>query len=131
MPPSGFSRPVQVAVALIEHRGRYLVSRRPRSGHLAGYWEFPGGKRHPGESWTACLRREVREELGIEVRPVRRLEPVRFAYPGKTVYLQPFDCAVLRGRPRPLQVLAVRWVTPAQVRRLRMPPADRPLLERL
>lgn len=124
-------RAVQVAVALIEHHGRYLLSRRPHGQHLGGYWEFPGGKRHAGESWQACLRREIREELGVELRVGRRLKPIRFAYPEKSVYLQPFACAIAGGTPRPLQVRAVRWVAPEQLRRLRLPPADQPLVERL
>lgn len=62
------SRVVHAALAVIERRGRYLICRRRQGDFLGGYWEFPGGKREPGESWEACVRREAREELGVVVR---------------------------------------------------------------
>ena len=129
--PNHRLRLVSVAVAVIERRGRYLISRRRLGDHLGGCWEFPGGQRRVGESWQACLQREVREELGVEIRPGRRLAPIRFTYPHKAVYLQPFDCAIVTGRPQALQVLDVKWVTPRQLSAFTFPPADRSLLDRL
>ena len=121
---------VQVAIAIIRRGGRILVGRRA-SGHLAGCWEFPGGKRAVGESWQACVRREVREELGIEIRIVRRLAPIRFEYPGRSVLLQPFEASPASGKPQPLSVNQLRWVTPAQLLRLKHPPANRGLIAQL
>ena len=122
---------VQVAAAVIEYRGRYLISRRRSGGHLGGCWEFPGGKRRPGEPWTACLRRELMEELGVAVEPAARLASIRYRYPDRVVRLEVFRCRLRSGTPRPLAVQAVRWAAPAQLRRLRFPPADRPLIEQL
>ncbi len=122
---------LHVAVALIERRGRYLICRRPAGVFLGGYWEFPGGKLEKGESATACLRRELKEELGIAVRAVKSFHIIRYRYASGMVRLQVFRCAIHRGRPRPLEVSAVRWVTPQQFARYRFPPADRPLIRAL
>jgi len=119
---------VQVAVAVIERNGCYLVSRRRPADHLGGCWEFPGGKRRVGESWHACLRRELREELGISVKLVRRLQSLRFRYPDRRVWLEVFRCTVASGEPKPLGCQEVRWLTPRQLQRRRFPPADRPLV---
>ena len=122
---------VRVAIAVIEQDGRYLISRRKPSDHLGGYWEFPGGKRRVGESWAVCLRRELREELGIAVTLLERLEPIRFRYPDRRIYLEVFRCKIKAGTPQVLGCESIRWVRPAQLRRHRFPPADRRLIRAL
>ena len=119
---------VRAAIAVIERGGRYLVDRRPPVGHLPNVWEFPGGKRRAGESWTACLRREVREELGVEIRVGRRLAPITHRYPDRRVRLEVFRCAIRSGEPQPLKSQEMKWVTPAGLGRLRFPPANRRLV---
>lgn len=125
------ARVVHAAIAVIERSGRFLISRRRPTDHLGGYWEFPGGKRRPGESWETCIRREVREELGITIRPMARLAPLRFQYPDRTVQLEVFRCQLVDGDPQPLGCQAIRWASAGQLGRLRFPPADRPLIRRL
>jgi mutator protein MutT len=125
------ARAIQAAIGLIERRGRYLICQRRAGGFLGGYWEFPGGKREPGESWEACLRRELREELGIAVRAVRRFGTLRYRYGERPVTFRVFRCAVAQGRPRPLEARALRWVPPGSLRRYRFPPANRRLIARL
>ena len=122
---------MQVALAVVERGGRYLVCRRAPGSHLAGYWEFPGGKRRPGERWAACVLREAREELGVEVRIIGELPPVRFRYPDRGVILRPFRCRIVRGEPAALAGPEIRWVSRAALRRLTFPPANRPLLQAL
>ncbi len=122
---------VQAAIAVIERRGRYLISRRPPGAHLAGYWEFPGGKRQVRESWTACLRREVQEETGLSVRSAQRLITLRFSYPDRRVLLQAFRCTVGAGTPHRLDRGQIRWVSKTQLQRVQFPPANRPLVELL
>ena len=122
---------MQVAIAVIERNGAYLISRRRPADHLGGYWEFPGGKRHVGESWEACLARELQEELRIAVRVVERLAPIRFRYPDRQVRLEVFRCTVASGKPKPLGCQEIRWVKPAKLARLRFPPADRLLIKLL
>ena len=122
---------VQVAIAVIERNGRYLISRRRPADHLGGYWEFPGGKRRVGESWETCLRRELREELGITATLTERLPSIRFRYPDRQVRLEVFRCGIQEGRPRPLACEEIRWVRAAQLRQYRFPPADRQLIRSL
>ena len=123
---------LQVAIALIEARGRYLVCRRRSGSDFAGYWEFPGGKRHPGESWEACLRREALEELGVRLRAVRPDGRFRHDYPHRSVVFRVFRCRLTpRARPKPMSASALRWASPRTLRRLRVPPANRRLVERL
>ena len=120
------------ALGVIERRGRILIQRRPPGKFLAGYWEFPGGKREPGETWTACLRRELREELGVAARIGPLIMMLRYRYPGrKPVLYKVFRCSLLRGRPRPLAASALRWAGKRELRRLRFPPANAPLIEYL
>lgn len=124
-------RHVQAAIAVIERQGRYLLSRRRLRGHLAGLWEFPGGKRRVGETWVACLHRELLEELGIKARILRRLKPLRFRYENHQAHLAVFRCTIIQGRPKPLASLQLRWMNPDQLSRCRVPPANRPLVRRL
>ena len=122
---------VHAALALIERGGRYLICRRHPHDLLGGYWEFPGGKRQPGESWEACLRREVREELGITIRSVQPFLTLRHRYRSRAVVFKVFRCAIAHGTPRPLAAQALRWVPARGLRRYRFPPANRLLLQRL
>jgi mutator protein MutT len=123
---------VGAAIAVIERRGRVLICRRRRGEFLGGYWEFPGGKREPGESWEACLRRELREELGVAVRGVRLLMRLRHRYRNRPVFVfRVYRCVVAGGTPRPLAAAALRWVPRGRLSRYRFPPANRPLLAKL
>ena len=112
---------------MIQRDGRYLVTRRTR-GHLAGFWEFPGGKREAGETWQACVRREVQEELGLDVRVGRRLGSVRHEYQDRAVLLAAFRCTIEPNQPAMVEGPSRKWVTPSGLRRLRFPPANKPLL---
>jgi 8-oxo-dGTP diphosphatase len=125
------AEPVQVAAALILHEGCYLLTRRKAHVHLGGLWEFPGGKREPGESLEDCLRRELREELGIEITEPVPFQIIRHAYPQKTVELHFFRCSIKDGQPRPLGCDALQWVPPEELPRMPLPPADRPLVDAL
>ncbi len=125
------AEPIQVAAALLMHEGRYLITQRKAGVHLESLWEFPGGKREQGESLEDCLRRELREELGIEVTNPALFRVIRHAYPEKTVELHFFRCALAGGLPRPLGCADLRWVTPEELARYPLPPADQTLVEAL
>jgi mutator protein MutT len=122
---------IQVAAAIVQRDGRYLIAKRRPGTHLGGLWEFPGGKREPGESLEACLRRELREELGIEITAPEPFKIVRHEYPDKTVELNFFRCSVAGGQPRPLGCDEVRWVTPTQMAALPFPEADKTIIAAL
>src|SRR5437588_12894009 len=86
--------PIQVAAAVIASGDLYLITRRKAGTHLAGLWEVPGGKCEAGESLTDCLRREVREELGIEITEPIPVQTGRPAYPEKSVAVQFSRCTI-------------------------------------
>ena len=122
---------VEVAAAVIQAGGRYLITRRAKGSHLAGLWEFPGGKRRPGESLEECLRRELMEELGVEVEVGEEIETITWSYPERTVVLHFFRCGLARGDVFPQEGQAAVWVTPEELTRYPFPPADATLIARL
>ncbi|HXG48522.1 MAG TPA: 8-oxo-dGTP diphosphatase MutT [Methylomirabilota bacterium] len=122
---------IEVAAGLVFRAGRLLITQRPAGGHLAGLWEFPGGKREPGESFEECLRRELLEEVGIEVDMLETVESISHDYPEKRVRLEFLRCRWRAGEPRPLGCAAVAWVGPADLTRYEFPAADARLLRRL
>jgi 8-oxo-dGTP diphosphatase len=122
---------VEVAAALVERDGRILLARRPAGKHLAGLWEFPGGKREPGEGFEACLVRELREELGVEVEVGEEVRRVRHAYPDRVVEIRFFRCRLAAGEPRPLEAAEVAWVPRGELPRYAFPPADEEMVGEL
>ena len=125
------ARVLHAAVALIESNGRLLICRRREQDSFGGLWEFPGGKREAGESWDACLRRELREELGVSVGPLEPCGTMRHRFVDGTVHFRVFRCAIIDGEPRPLDAQALRWVRPLDLTRYPFPPANRRLIARL
>lgn len=119
-----------MTAAVVRRGSTFLVTRRPRGVHLEGYWEFPGGKCEPGESHASCLRREIVEELGVEVTIGRGLFEIAHDYPDRTVELHFFECE-LSGDPVPLIGQEVRWVEREDLGRLEFPPADAELIAML
>ena len=121
---------VVVTAAVVRRGAGYLVTRRLNDTHLAGYWEFPGGKCEPGETHTACLMREIREELGCEARVGVKLLTVTHDYTERSVELHFFRCE-LDGEPRAVLGQEIRWVPPGELRALSFPPADEELIQML
>jgi 8-oxo-dGTP diphosphatase len=122
---------IDVAAALVFRGGKLLITQRRANDHLGGLWEFPGGKREPGESFEECLARELREELGIEVSVGELLESLTHAYPEKVVHLRFFRCSWTRHEPQTLGCAAFEWVEPEQLDAFQFPPADARLLRTL
>jgi len=129
--PPPAENPVEVAAGLVFRDGKLLITRRSAGAHLAGLWEFPGGKRESGETFEQCLHRELREELGIEVQVVALLEDIVHDYPGRSVRLKFFRCRWLRHEPKPLLCESLAWITPAQLSQYAFPAADARLLDKL
>lgn len=122
---------IDVSAALIFRDGRLLITQRHAEAHLGGLWEFPGGKREPGETFEQCLVRELHEELGVSVSVEREVETVEHAYPERRVRIKFFLCRLEAGEPQPLGCAAVRWVGVGELAHHAFPEADARLLERL
>jgi A/G-specific adenine glycosylase len=105
----------EVAAAVIRRRGKVLIARRPEGKLLGGLWEFPGGKRERGESLPACLRRELREELGIAASVGREVGIFHHSYTHLRVTVHAFECVIRKGRPRPIESDEIRWVRPREL----------------
>jgi mutator protein MutT len=129
--PSGGGPPLEVAAALVFRGGKLLITQRLPEAHLGGLWEFPGGKREAGESFEQCLRRELAEELGIEVQVHELVEELTHHYPERSVHLKFFRCRWLRHEPRAILCHDFAWIGPAQLSNYPFPAADAQLLEKL
>ncbi len=119
-----------VACALVDDKDRVLIAQRPTGKHLAGLWEFPGGKIKLGETPEAALVRELDEELGIEVSS-EYLTPVSFAsfsYENFHLLMPLFICRRWQGMPRAREHKSLKWVKPHAMQSYKMPPADEPLV---
>ncbi len=114
-----------VTAALILRNGKALIARRPEGKLLGGLWEFPGGKLERGESLPACLRREIKEELGVTVVVREKILVVKHAFSHFRITLHVFRCDSLRGTPKPIGAAAVRWVCIRDLGQFPMGRADR------
>lgn len=124
--------PVVIAVAVLEDRsGQVLIARRPRHTHQGGLWEFPGGKVEPGENIEQGLRREIREEIGVELGHCQPLLRIRHDYPDKSVLLDVWRCTDWRGEVRGREGQAIAWCRPAALHAEEFPAADAPILRAL
>lgn len=133
MPTRTAAKPplVRGAIGVIERDGKVLITRRKRGAHLAGFWEFPGGKQRAGESAATCLRRELKEELGVEVRVGASLGALCYDYPERRVRLAVHRCRIVNGTPRALGSAALRWVALDRLAQYEFPPANAPLVHQL
>jgi 8-oxo-dGTP diphosphatase len=121
---------IVVVAAVVEDDGKFLVARRLDGTHLAGYWEFPGGKVHEGETHEAALAREIEEELGTRIGGLRKIFDIAHAYPERTVELH-FYRGQLTGPVRPILGQDLRWIDRTELTSLSFPPADAELIDRL
>ncbi len=124
------SLPTIVTAAVVERAGLLLITRRVDGTHLAGHWEFPGGKCEPGESPERCLARELREELGVGARVGREIYRTLYAYADRKLDLRFFDCEIDR-EPEALLGQDIRWAARHELPTLQFPPADKELVELL
>jgi mutator protein MutT len=120
-----------VAGAVTDAAGRILIAQRPPGKHLAGGWEFPGGKLEPGETRTAGLARELREELGITIGEPRPLIRVRHTYPYGEVLIDMWVVSRYRGDPRGLDGQQLRWCGQDELADAELLPADKPIVAAL
>ena len=119
-----------VAAALFDGQGRVLLAERPAGKHMAGWWEFPGGKVAAGESDAQALIRELHEELGIEARPDAQIMTLTHEYPDRVVDLVLWRVSA-EGVPRGLDGQQLKWVDCNALESERLLPADRPFIAAL
>lgn len=118
-------RTVDVAAGIIWKNGRFLAALRPEGKPRAGFWEFPGGKREPGEAMEETLARELEEELGITGLSIRPWQTLTHDYPDVRVVLHFMHVTEFIGLPVPRDGQTLRWVTPTEAPALNFLPADK------
>jgi A/G-specific adenine glycosylase len=114
-----------VTAAVIKRNGKILLAKRPSRGLLGGMWEFPGGKVEEGETLEQCLSREICEELAVDIRVGNSMGIYRHAYTHFKITLHAFDCKLIRGEPRAVEVAELVWVFPAELYKYPMGKVDR------
>ena len=126
------SQPIHVVAGVMsDSHGRVLVTQRPTGKHLAGLWEFPGGKCEPDEAPQVALRRELSEEIGIQTGTVEPLISVPWTYPEKSIFLDVYRVLDYCGEAHGREAQALQWVSPDELAGLGMPLADRPVVTAL
>lgn len=122
---------VVVVAAVVRREGRILLTRRMEGAHLAGLWEFPGGKLEDGESPEDALVRECREECAIEIAVDDILEVAFHRYPTKDVLLLFYGCRLVSGEVQDLGIAEHTWTTPEGLDAYELPPPDARLVAKL
>jgi mutator protein MutT len=122
--------PIAVVAAVIERDDEFLLTLRPEGTHLAGHWEFPGGKVHDSETHAEALRREIFEELDAVAIVGELIHTITHAYPEKTVALFFYRCELV-GEAKPMIGQDIRWVPRDELASLPFPEADRDLISQL
>jgi 8-oxo-dGTP diphosphatase len=122
---------VIVTAALTIEQGKLLITQRKKDSSYGLLWEFPGGKVEEGEDPRGALRRELEEELDIEVEVGELFDAVFYFYPEYPILLLVYRCRVKKGFLRPIGCHDLRWVTLGELEKLAMPPADDPIRKHL
>ena len=120
---------IVVAAIIRDHDGRLLITKRFDEAHLGGLWEFPGGKVEGGESLSEALIREIREELGVDIKVGSLVLEQNHTYRDRIVHLHFFECRILNGNPEAKGAKEMAWIGSWELDRFEFPPANRVLLE--
>jgi mutator protein MutT len=120
-----------VTAGLIRHQARLLITRRPAGKHMAGFWEFPGGKQESGETLEQCLARELKEELGLDVAVGELFMTVEHEYETKFISLHCFECRLLQGSPASLEGQETQWVNIEELNKFVFAPPDQKVIKYL
>lgn len=122
---------IEGVAAVIERNGKFLITLRLETSPMGHCWEFPGGKIEPGESIEECAARECAEEIGVTVKPRRRLRDEWYDYPHGRVHLHFVLCQLVQGEPQPLGCREIRWIEPNELANYEFPPADIGVIQEL
>jgi len=121
---------IEVCCAIIVKEDKILATRRSPGMHLAGFWEFPGGKTETGETAEECIIREIREELNLDISIIHQLQPVEHHYPEKSILLIPFVCRITGGQIDLTDHSEYRWLAKKEISSIIWAPADIKVLMR-
>jgi len=122
---------VVVAAAILQREEKILLTRRKLEAHQGGLWEFPGGKREVGESLEQCLRRELKEEIDIEICDIRPFFALHHCYPEKEVELNVFTCSIHQGEPKAIECIEIAWVHRHELSSYGFPAANQPVVKKI
>ena len=120
---------IEVTAAILEEGSKIMIARRARGKHLAGFWEFPGGKIEQDETPEICLTRELKEEFEIDVTIEKYIGESIFNYPNKTIKLKAFTCQIRNGRMKLNDHDKVEWINLEEITNYKLAPADLPIIE--
>lgn len=122
---------IEACAAVIRKDGKFLITKRLETSPMGHCWEFPGGKIEPGETVEECAIREVKEEVGIEIKIERRLQDLHYDYPHGLIHLYFVLCSHTSGEPRTIECAEVRWIESHEFAQFEFPPADVGVIETL
>ena len=122
---------ISCGVALIRRDNEFLISQRRESDTFGSLWEFPGGKKNPGESFEDCVVREVKEEVGIDVRVDKKFMEMRRPYHERIIWLNFFLCTYVGGEPQAVDCAKVEWVRVEDLKKYAFPPANEKVIQKL
>lgn len=128
---SAEEKKIRVAACVIERDGRFLITKRLKHSHLGHLWEFPGGKIEPGETVEDCAIRECKEEIDVDVKPLRLLQELHHDYPEVSVHLYFVLCDFVGGEPKAVYCADWKWVRPEELGQFEFPEADKRIIESL
>lgn len=122
---------IACGVALIHDGRRFLIAQRCEGDSFGSFWEFPGGKRDPGETFEQCVVRETREELGVTIAVERKFTEIRRRHKERVIWLNFYLCRYLSGEPMPIECQQVRWVDVTELGQYTFPPANEIVIQEL
>jgi mutator protein MutT len=124
-------KPIEAVCAVIRRKDKFLITLRMEKSPMGHCWEFPGGKMEKGETVEECAIRECREEIGVEVKPIRRLQDLNYDYPHGFIHLYFVLCEIVAGQPQTIECRDAKWIHPSEFEKYEFPPADRGVIEEL
>lgn len=125
------SKPIEVVAAIIQKNDKFLITKRLKKSHLGHCWEFPGGKMEPNETVEECIIRECKEEINVEVKPIRKIKELTHSYPEITVHLHFMLCELISGVPKAIECADLKWASPIELSEYEFPEADKEIVHTL
>ena len=116
---------------IINHLGEILIDQRKNNQSMAGMWEFPGGKQEEGELIEVTIRRELYEELGVQVKVEKKLIEFDHCYTHKKLHFVVHICKIISGKPQPISSCQIKWVLPSELASYPFPAANQHMISAL